>query len=147
MRVLKEATIVTTDGSMVTVKKTDDPESAKGMLFWALCVAGGGNFGIVVETKIDVQKLKNENGTVVAGKYVWYPKTEDRADMLSTMSRFYTTNWPDEMTIGSAWLMGLHKEKRLGVRFLAYVDGSERDFEKHIYRSLSNKELAKQLKR
>src|SRR5438128_1772678 len=46
---LKEITIVTADLSVVTVKDTDDPVSPEGKLFWALCGAGGGNFGVVVE--------------------------------------------------------------------------------------------------
>ncbi|KAL8323872.1 hypothetical protein RB593_005353 [Gaeumannomyces tritici] len=49
---LTEATLVTTEGSVVTVSEADDPTTNKGRLFWALCGAGGGNFGIVVQTKL-----------------------------------------------------------------------------------------------
>ncbi|PKX93529.1 FAD-binding domain-containing protein [Aspergillus novofumigatus IBT 16806] len=53
---LKEATIVTADGKLVTVRDSDDPKSDKGRLFWALCGAGGGNFGVVVELKLKIQE-------------------------------------------------------------------------------------------
>ena len=49
---LLEATIVTADGERVTVTSKDDRKEDKGKLFWALCGAGGGNFGVVVELKM-----------------------------------------------------------------------------------------------
>ncbi|KAL9126685.1 MAG: hypothetical protein Q9217_004296 [Psora testacea] len=145
---LKEATIVTADANLVTVKDSDDPKSDKGKLFWALCGAGGGNFGVLVESKMSVQKLKNTDGNVVAGRYTWPPKPEAMGDFMNTMNRFYTTDWPDQITIDSTWLCDLQQTKGdLAVRFLVYYDGNKNDFDKLIDRSIRQKELAKQLKR
>jgi len=84
---LKEVTMVTADGSLITVKDTDNPHSPKGKLFWALCGAGGGNFGVVVELKVAVLKLQNKNESVMSSRFVWSPP-EDEATFLSTMNRF-----------------------------------------------------------
>ncbi|PON26705.1 hypothetical protein TGAM01_v204206 [Trichoderma gamsii] len=59
---LAEATVVTADGELVTVKETDDRNSKKGKLFWALQGAGGGNFGVVVQMKLKVQNYKTLKG-------------------------------------------------------------------------------------
>lgn len=146
---LTEATIITADGNEVTVKKSDDSKSDKGRLFWALCGAGGGNFGVVVQLKMNVQKLRNPDGTVVAGVYMWYPKTETTNDFLETMNRFYTTDWPDQLTIDSSWVCDLQKspDKDLTVRFLVYFDGNKGEFDGLIDRYIRQKDLAKQLKR
>lgn len=66
---LVEATVVIADGDLVIVKETDDRNSREGKLFWALQGAGGGNFGVVVQMKLKVQKLQNLEGTVVVGRY------------------------------------------------------------------------------
>ena len=143
---LKEATIVTADANVVTVKDSDDPKSDKGRLFWALCGAGGGNFGILVGLKMNVQKLQNKDGIVVASRFEWFPKPEAMEDLIPTMNRFYTTNWPPQMTIDTSWLCDLQKSD-LGVRFLVYYDGNKDNFDKLIDRSIKQKDLAKQLKR
>ncbi|RYP77276.1 hypothetical protein DL770_007099 [Monosporascus sp. CRB-9-2] len=105
-----EATIVTADGNVVTVSDKDDPTSDKGRLFWALCGAGHGNFGVVVQLKLKVQKLSNKEGIVTAGRFIWPPKPNAMEDFMATMNRFYTTKWPDQITIDSSWLCDL-KEK------------------------------------
>lgn len=64
---LIKATLVTADGKLVTVGKDDDPYSKEGQLFWALCGAGGGNFGVVVELKMEIKKLAEKK--VVAGRF------------------------------------------------------------------------------
>jgi len=140
---LKQATIVTADGCAVTVKDTDDPESPKGKLFWALCGAGGGNFGVVVELKQVVQKLQSKDGIVVAGRFVWRSLPED---ILTTMNRFYVTNWPDQMTIDSTWLCDLRDSPDLGVRFIVYYDGNKHHFNNQINKSIVHKELGNLLK-
>jgi len=115
---LIEATLVTADGSIVTVSGNDDPASDNSKLFWALRGAGAGNFGIVVEMKIRVHKLKNRDGNVVAGQYTWYPPPESTKLLRTTMTKFYTADWPDEMTIDSSWVWDLRDDnKRLGIRF------------------------------
>jgi hypothetical protein len=90
---LEEATIVTADGMEVTVKDTDDRGSKEGKLFWALCGAGGGNFGVVVQLKLRVQKLLKESGTVVAGKFVWAPEPGKIDGFMQTMNAFYTKGY------------------------------------------------------
>lgn len=71
---LAEATVVTADGGLVTIKETDDRNSKEAKLFWDLQGAGGGNFGVVVQMKLKIQKLQNLEGTVVAGRYQWFPE-------------------------------------------------------------------------
>lgn len=134
------------------------------MLFWALCGAGGGNFGVVVSLKIRVERLTapGPEVTVVAGRYTWYPEidqsrrsffgfqrsNEDGTGLLATMNHFYTTNWPEQMTIDSSWLSDLEqKNGDIGVRFLAYYDGKDEDFGKLINKGFLNKDLARQMKR
>ncbi|KAL7788376.1 hypothetical protein V8C37DRAFT_418385 [Trichoderma ceciliae] len=141
---LKEITIVTADGEKVTVKDTDDPKSDKGRLFWALCGAGGGNFGIVVEMKLRVQKLEGDK--VVAGRYTWSPDPLKMNDFMKTMQAFYTAAWPNQLTIDSSWLCDL-QQNSLGVRFLVYHNGNKAEFDKLINDNITNDDLAKQLKK
>ncbi|PGG97150.1 hypothetical protein AJ79_09331 [Helicocarpus griseus UAMH5409] len=145
---LKEATLVTADGELVTVKDSDDPKSDKGRLFWALCGAGGANFGVVVELKMAIQKLRSEGGIVVAGRYTWFPDRNAMDELLVTMNDFYTTSWPHEMTIDSSWVCDLQQNKSdLAVRFISYYDGSKEDFDNVINKNIKHKDLAKQLTR
>ncbi|GFP55677.1 uncharacterized FAD-linked oxidoreductase YvdP [Trichoderma asperellum] len=97
----------------VTVKETDDRNSKEGKLFWALQGAGGGNFGVVVQMKLKVQRLQNLEGTVVAGRYQWFPEEGFSDEVNTTMNDFYTTNWPNSTTIDSTWVCDLRQNKRL----------------------------------
>lgn len=130
---VKEFTIVTATGDEVTVSANNNGDKNKDNLFWALRGAGGGNFGVVVETKLALKKLKSD--VVVAGRYTWYPE-KDEASMRafrSTMNSFYTRDWPNEMTIDSSWLCDLKDTKSdLGVRFLVYYNGRRPDFNQAI---------------
>ncbi|RAQ58982.1 hypothetical protein COH20_006754 [Aspergillus flavus] len=145
---LKEATIVTADGKLVTVTDGDDPKSDKGRLFWALCGAGGGNYGVVVELKLKIQELQNSGGEVVAGRFTWMPKVDEMDDFMQTMIRFYTTDWPEQMTLDSSWLCDLKQtSSELGVRVLSYFDGSKDEFDNVINTFVEQPVLKKQLKR
>ncbi|KAK3338500.1 hypothetical protein B0H65DRAFT_324757 [Neurospora tetraspora] len=151
---LKEATLVTADGRIVTVSDENKANSDEGKLFWALRGAGGGNFGVVVEFKMYLSHLQNEEGLVVAGRYTWFPNpaVEGAMDEFTrTMEQFYTTSWPDSITINSSWLCDLKQqtssELKLGVRFLVYYDGTKSDFDALISDKVQQKDLAKQLKR
>ncbi|KAJ4362592.1 hypothetical protein N0V85_009355 [Neurospora sp. IMI 360204] len=150
---LKEATLVTADGSIVTVSDADEPHSDKGQLFWALRGAGGGNFGVVVDFKMAINRLQNAGGLVVAGRYTWFPTRADEAmnEFMSTMETFYTTDWPEQITIDSSWLCDLKQTNgsELGVRFLVYYDGTKEEFDALIDDKVKQKNpnLAKQLKR
>ncbi|KAL2148929.1 hypothetical protein VTH82DRAFT_1615 [Thermothelomyces myriococcoides] len=146
---LEEATLVTADGNVVTVSRTDESGSDKGRLFWALCGAGHANFGVVVELKLRMQKLSNPEGLVTAGKFVWSPKPEAMDQFMAAMKRFYTTSWPDQATLDSSWLCDLSKTGggELDVRFLVYFDGFKDNFDKLVDKHIKEKDLAKQLKR
>ncbi|KAK4228865.1 hypothetical protein QBC38DRAFT_474089 [Podospora fimiseda] len=144
---LLEATLVTADGNKVAVTSKDDQKSDNGKLFWALCGAGGGNFGVVVEMKMKLQKL--EGREVVAGLYVWAPKPDADAmkNFMSTMVDFYTAKWPTQTTIDSSWLCALDDAKsELKVRFPIYHNGDKAKFDATIDKHIKNRELAKQLK-
>ena len=88
---LMEATVVTAGGEEVTVNENHPRDSKEGMLFWALCGAGGGNFGVLVSMKLKVQQLRNGDGVVVAGKYTWFPDSEAMKSFVPTMNSLYTT--------------------------------------------------------
>jgi hypothetical protein len=126
-----EFTIVTAAGDEITVSERDDPTREKGKLFWALRGAGGGNFGVVVEMKMALQKLNSD--FVVAGRYTWYPEFKAMDGFMTTMNSFYTRAWSNEMTIDSHWLCELDKkESELGVRFLVYYNGGRKSFNREI---------------
>ncbi|KAK4163938.1 hypothetical protein QBC43DRAFT_354058, partial [Cladorrhinum sp. PSN259] len=142
---LLEATVVTADGKKVTVSSKDDPKRDNGKLFWALCGAGGGNFGVVVEMKMKLQKLEGKE--VVAGLYVWAPKPDAMNTFMSTMVDFYTAKWPTQTTIDSSWLCALDDAKsELRVRFPIYHNGDKAKFNATIDKYIKNRDLAKQLK-
>jgi hypothetical protein len=137
---------------LVTVKDTDGRSSEEGRLFWALCGAGGGNFGVVVEMKLAVKQLRAPGGIVVAGRYQWFaskdePDLFEQKNFMSTMNTFYTTNWPERITVDSTWICDLRLSSGNGVRFLTYFDGGKNDFDATIDQYIKHPELAKQLKR
>lgn len=144
---LMEATLVTANGELVTVKETDDPKSNEGRLFWALRGAGGGNFGVVVQMKLKVQQLENTAGTVVAGRYQWFPEKGFTNKVIATMNDFYTTAWPNKMTIDTTWICDLRQSNSGGVRFIVTFDGSKSEFDKTIDNFIKNEALKAQLKR
>lgn len=126
---VEEFTIVTAEGDEVTVSK--DSKDDRGNLFWALCGAGGGNFGVVVEMKLALKKLRSD--VVVAGRYTWYPERQAMDAFMATMNSFYTNLWPNNLTIDSTWLCELNKkDSDLGVRFLVYYNGGRTDFNRDI---------------
>ncbi|KAI1198562.1 hypothetical protein F5X97DRAFT_323269 [Nemania serpens] len=147
---LKEATIVTADARTVTVRDTDKRTTKEGRLFWALCGAGGGNFGVVVEMKLKLQRQSNEDGLVVSGQYTWYPKPDDAAmkEFMETMDESYSEDWPDQITIDSTWRCEPSRtDSELGVEFFIHYDGDKIDFDQLIDDSIRQADLAKQLKR
>ncbi|KAE8449113.1 hypothetical protein EG329_008496 [Mollisiaceae sp. DMI_Dod_QoI] len=145
---LAEATLVTADGSLVTVKESDPPGSDKGRLFWALCGAGGGNFGVVVQMKLHVQKLSNRYGSVVAGRYQWFPKSGFTNDVLAVMNSFYATPWPNKLTIDTTWICDLRQSSNEGgVRFNVSFDGSKGEYDRLITKHILHPDLQTQLKR
>ncbi|KAM0265123.1 hypothetical protein ACHAQJ_000275 [Trichoderma viride] len=146
---LKEATIVTADGKRVTVKDTDDPSTPKGELFWALRGAGGANFGVLVKMKLALQELNNKKGTVVAGRYTWYPKSKNfDNEVVGIMNDIYTTNWPDSITMDTTWLCDLREApNEVGIRLIFYYDGDKDGFDRIIDQYITKGELATQIKR
>ncbi|KAG8668362.1 hypothetical protein FPOAC1_007741 [Fusarium poae] len=128
---LMEARIVTPD-RVIHVSR-DEKDIEKKKLFWALCGAGGNNYGVVTQLKMEVQKLKQD--VVVAGVYTWSPfdDLESQSHFTITMAEFYLADWSNEMTIDSSWLMDLKDSREVpAVRFLAYYNGLETDFDKEV---------------
>lgn len=145
--------------------------TSAGQLFWALCGAGSANFGVVCEIKIKVHYLGDGTDVhtaskqVVAGRHTWFPTMDrstrgffrsfrPRADepgstgLLATMNQFYTTAWPERMTIDSSWFSDLSvRDGDLAVRFLTYFDGDQKQFDRLINTNILNAELSKQLQR
>ncbi|TFK21174.1 FAD-binding domain-containing protein [Coprinopsis marcescibilis] len=160
---IKEIKIVTADSELLTVKDTDSRSSKEGRLFWALCGAGGGNFGVVVEMTLAVKQLQAPGGTVVAGRYQWFgqnnePDLFEQKDFISTMNDFYTTDWPERITIDSTWICDLRQSSGNGVRFLTYFDGDKDDkdgdkdgdkddFDSIIHQYIKHPQLSEQLRR
>ncbi|KAI1125306.1 hypothetical protein F5Y10DRAFT_279583 [Nemania abortiva] len=141
--------IVLANSELVTVSENDPQDSKKGMLFWALRGAGGGNFGVVTEISMRVLPLKGAEGIVTAGRFTWLPDPkDDYRTLVNTMLRFYTMDWSDQMTIDSSWFSDTDVQNgALAVRFLAYYDGNEHDFGREIHKAALDKELEKQLRR
>ncbi|KAF8183692.1 hypothetical protein BJ912DRAFT_1023192 [Pholiota molesta] len=118
---------------LLTVKDSDSRSSKEGRLFWALCGAGGGNFGVVVEMKLAVKQLRAPGGIVVAGRYQWFASKNEPE--LFEQENFIT------------WICELRLSSGNGVRFLTYFDGGKDDFDATIDQYIKHPELAKQLKR
>ncbi|KAE8321629.1 hypothetical protein BDV39DRAFT_197439 [Aspergillus sergii] len=140
---LLEATLVTGKGELVTVHK-NHPDPEKRKLFWALCGAGANNFGAVITMKMSLHKLQEPR--VVAGRYTWYPSTDEREEgFMEAMNSFYAADWSDSMTIDTSWFCDLKDGKGdLAVRFLTYYDGKKQVFQEeidgHLHRDASNLE-------
>ncbi|KAI0882480.1 uncharacterized protein GGS22DRAFT_195761 [Annulohypoxylon maeteangense] len=143
---LMEATIVTAEGELVTVGEGDDSNSDKGRLFWAIRGAGGGNFGVVVQMKLRVQKLSNRDGMVVAGRYQWFPPGGFNVEDITTMNEIYTAQWPNNLTIDTTWICDLRQNKPVGVRFIVSFDGSKDEYDKEIEKNIPNSKLKNQFK-
>ncbi|KAK8037546.1 hypothetical protein PG991_000892 [Apiospora marii] len=166
-------TVVTADGETLHVDESDDRHSPKGQLFWALRGAGGGNFGVVVQWKLRVEKLKDPCGLVTSGRYVWSydankpdPPPElnvcgcvdskesqlklqewHQDNMAAIMSRFYAYKWPDEITIDTTWVHQAGDSKGTDVRFISYCDGNHKFFSEHIDAAFTDPRIRNQMKR
>lgn len=135
------------------------------MLFWALCGAGGGNFGVVVELKVHLHELPDGIDEVVAGRHTWFPDLSRKPDtifsliggrprpdestgLLATMNHFYVFKWPERMTIDTSWFSDLSIQNgAIAIRFLAYFAGDEVEFDRHVQRGVLNADLRKQITR
>ena len=144
---IMEATLVTATGDLVTVKESDNPGSKEGRLFWALCGAGSGNFGVVVQFKLRVQQLQNKKGEVVAGRYSWFPDKGFTDDVLTTMNDFYTAGWPNQMTIDSNWICDLQTNDAGCIRFTLTFDGSKAEYDSTIDKYIKREDLKVNFKR
>ena len=102
--------------------------------------------------KLAVKQLRAPGGMVVAGRYQWFaskdePDLFEQEDFMKTMEEFYTTDWPEHITIDSTWICDLRVNSGNGVRFLTYFDGGKDDFDATIDQYIKDAQLAKQLKR
>ncbi|RJE23504.1 Berberine and berberine like protein [Aspergillus sclerotialis] len=98
---LLEVTMITAKGEKVTVGSgAADPVSRD--LFWALRGGGGGNFGVVTETKVGLHRLRNADGVVVCGELTW--NLPEQADAFNAMMQVWNSNtWPNELCGNGAW--------------------------------------------
>ncbi|PNP58216.1 hypothetical protein FNYG_15134 [Fusarium nygamai] len=135
---LLEVRIVTADHGIIRVSPKDQKEEKRD-LFWALCGAGGNNFGVVTQLKMKVQELRHP--FVVSGVYTWAPAhcAESQKAFTEAMIKFYTAEWTNEMTIDTSWLMDLKDTREdPSVRFLVYYNGLETEFDKEVDEKLGN---------
>jgi hypothetical protein len=130
---LMEVTLVTANGELVTLSEADNRNSKEAKLFWALRGAGGGKFGVLVKMKLKVQQLQTQLGTVVAGRYQWFPAEGFTDEVIAMMNEFYTTDWSNKMTIDTTWMCNLREQSSLGgVRFIVAFDGSKDEYDRVI---------------
>jgi hypothetical protein len=125
---LTEATIVTADGSLVTVGEGDDKNSDKGKLFWALRGGGCGSFGVVVGLKMKVQRVQQH---VVTGRFTYYGKLDKV--LVDTMKKIYRFDWPRAATIDTHWQCDMKPNNPVSsVRFVVYFDGAKTEFDRLV---------------
>lgn len=98
---LIEMTIITADGSKVTISEKDT-ESDKRDLFWAIRGGGGGNFGITTKIKAKLHKLVDPHGMVVCGDLTWNIPLQEN-DFKEMMKIWNTTHWPNEVCADAIW--------------------------------------------
>ncbi|KAJ7260881.1 hypothetical protein B0H12DRAFT_1274617 [Mycena haematopus] len=91
---------------------------------------------------------------LINGRHQWFASKDDsepdlfkQENFMSTMNTFYTTDWPESITIDSTWLCDLQQSSGNGVRFLTYFDGDKAKFDPTIDLYIKHPELVKQLKR
>lgn len=100
--------------------------------------------------KLKLQKQSNDDGIVVLGQYTWYPKLDNAAmkEFMDTIDKFYSTDWPDQVTIDSTWRCKSSRiDSELGIEFFIHYDGDKIAFDQLIDDSIRQAELAKKLKR
>ncbi|CCO35510.1 putative FAD-linked oxidoreductase yvdP [Rhizoctonia solani AG-1 IB] len=115
-----EMTVVTADGEVVTVNDQETHPERQD-LFWALRGGGGGNFGVLVEFKSKVHKLRRPDGKVVCGQLTWYlDKSLHRFGMM--MDVFSKLDCPNELTIDAIWRVD-KKHGRVGQMTVIYNGG------------------------
>lgn len=154
-----DITVVTADGETLHVSEDDPRHSFAGQLFWGLRGAGGGNFGVVVQWKLRVEKLQDPCGLVTSGRYVWSydanrpPENQPRPpewhqdNVVSIMSGFYAYKWPDRITIDTTWVHQAGDGRGTDVRFITYCDGDHKYFSEHIDAAFSDPRVRNQMKR
>ncbi|KAE8152887.1 hypothetical protein BDV25DRAFT_137436 [Aspergillus avenaceus] len=106
-----ELTIVTADGSLVTLNKeslekdTTEEGQRKRDLFWALQGGGGGNFGVVTHFQVKLYEFEDLEGTVVTGELTWYLDENDQESQFqSMMTKWNETSWPSQLSGDVLWV-------------------------------------------
>lgn len=85
--------IVTPDGHIHDVGKHSKAKHDQD-LFWACCGGGGGNFGIVVEMEMEVQKPKSDE--MLVGQ-IWFPL--EQIEQVFGVYNDWVETIPDEMAV------------------------------------------------
>ncbi|KAF8464468.1 hypothetical protein BDZ91DRAFT_697832 [Kalaharituber pfeilii] len=148
---LKEVTIVTAEGDLVTLKDSELEDECKKKLFWALRGSGGGNFGILVRMKVKVHKLKDSSGTVVSGKFMLQPadsNIQHLQDFIELVKPLYLANWPNEITLDTVWTCDLAGGPTpFATTCNVCYNGNKKDFDTAIEKCLKrHPKLAREMK-
>ncbi|KAG8774196.1 hypothetical protein FRC12_002112 [Ceratobasidium sp. 428] len=118
-----EMTVVTADGKIVTVHdhETDDDRRE---LFWGLRGGGGGNFGVLVELKSKIHKLRDPGGIVLCGELTWYLDQKQSADRFADMMAWFNKKGcPNELTVDAIWQVD--ESKRLVGQMTVIFNGGK----------------------
>lgn len=150
---LKEATLVTVNKEGIVEVHTvteNDTDSKKKDLFWAIRGCGGGNYGVLVEMKMKVQRLFDGEGKVTSGQLVLHAERNDYAavqELIDSIKPLHTANWPDALTMDSVWDCDTSIQNPLTITIPIYHNGNKADFEIVLAQHLPESKLARQLSR
>ncbi|QRV82018.1 FAD-binding domain protein [Ceratobasidium sp. AG-Ba] len=130
---IREMTVVTADGSVVTLDAYEsDPKRRR--LFWALRGGGGGNFGVLVEFKARIHRLKDPHGHVVCGQLTW-DLDKHLEEFNNMIVAFDQEGCSRDLTLDAIWRSDVKPGKPgklLGQMTVIYNGGSKADCEKAL---------------
>lgn len=97
--------------------------------------------------KLKVQQLQNSYGMGVAVRYQWFPEKGFTGDFIVMMNDFYTTDWPNKITIDNTWICELRHSNSLGgVQFNVTFDGSKPEYDRAVDKYVKKEDLKVQPK-
>ena len=147
---LKEATMVTINGEggiEVHTITENASDSKKRDLFWAIRGCGGGNYGVLIEMKMKVHKLFDEEGKVTSGQLVLRSQGSDETavrKLIDSVKPLHTASWPDPLTMDSFWIFDTSAQSSFTITLPIYHNGNKADFSDTV-KSRISEPLATQL--
>ncbi|KAF8448130.1 hypothetical protein BGX38DRAFT_1270499 [Terfezia claveryi] len=150
---LKEATLVTVNEEGIVEVHTvteNDTDTKKKALFWAIRGCGGGNYGVLVEMKMKVQKLFDNEGRVTSGQLVLRAASDGNAAvrrLIDSIKPLHTVQLPDALTIDSIWDCDTSVQSPLTINLPIYYNGNKIEYERDLTYHLPASELTTQLSR